>query len=104
MIDSHCHIDGERFAADLPEVLARAREAGVVRMVCVGAGHDLSSARASVALAEREADVYATVGVHPHDVAKMTDGDWDELARLAVHPRVVGVGETGLDFHYNYSP
>jgi TatD DNase family protein len=57
-----------------------------------------------VALAGREADVYATVGVHPHDVARMTEADWLILAELALAPRVVGVGETGLDYHYDHSP
>ncbi|MES1205747.1 MAG: TatD family hydrolase [Pseudomonadota bacterium] len=105
MIDSHCHLDSEDFALDLPAVLARAREAGVTRMICIGSGRDVTSARSSVALAAREADVYATVGVHPHDVARMTEADWAELEALAVSGhRVVGVGETGLDYHYDHSP
>jgi TatD DNase family protein len=73
-------------------------------MVCVGAGHDTSSARGSVALAAEHTDVYATVGVHPHDVARMSDADWGELGRLANGSRVVAVGETGLDYHYDHSP
>ncbi|HEY4186058.1 MAG TPA: TatD family hydrolase [Polyangia bacterium] len=104
MIDSHCHLDGEKFAGDLSEVLARARAAGISRMICVGAGHDLTSARGSLALARRETDVYATVGVHPHDVAAMTEADWAELEVLAAEPRVVGIGETGVDYHYDHSP
>ena len=104
MIDSHCHLDGDRFGADLPAVLERARAAGVTAMICVGSGEDLTSARASVELATHEADVYATVGVHPHDVSGMTESDWSELGTLAVHARVVGIGETGLDYHYDRSP
>jgi len=104
MIDSHCHLDQERFADDLPAVLDRARTAGVTAMICVGSGEDLTSARASVALAAREPDVYATVGVHPHDVRGMTTADWSELQTLAALPRVVGVGETGLDYFYDRSP
>lgn len=104
MIDSHCHIDSLEFEPDLPEVIARARAAGVLRMICVGSGRDLCSARASLALAEREADIYATVGIHPHDVAKMNEGDWAELETLARAPRVIGIGETGLDHHYEHSP
>jgi TatD DNase family protein len=73
-------------------------------MICVGSGEDLTSARASVAIAARESDVYATVGVHPHDVRGMTEADWAELDGLAAHPRVVGVGETGLDYFYDRSP
>lgn len=104
MIDSHCHLDGDAFAADLPAVLDRAREAGVSRMICVGSGRDMASARASVALADRETDVYATVGIHPHDVARMSEEDWVALHDLAGRPRVVGVGETGLDYFYRHSP
>ncbi|HEX2660305.1 MAG TPA: TatD family hydrolase [Polyangia bacterium] len=104
MIDSHCHLDGDRFGADLPDVLARARATGITAMICVGSGEDLTSARASVAIAARESDVYATVGVHPHDVRGMTEADWAELDGLAAHPRVVGVGETGLDYFYDRSP
>jgi TatD DNase family protein len=104
MIDSHCHIDSLEFEPDLPAVITRARAAGVGRMICVGSGRDLCSARASLALAEREADIYATVGIHPHDVAKMNEGDWAELETLARAPRVIGIGETGLDHHYEHSP
>jgi TatD DNase family protein len=104
MIDSHCHIDSSDFEADRAAVIARARAAGVARMICIGAGRDLGAARASLALAGGEADVYATVGIHPHDVAAMTETDWAELGTLARLPRVVGIGETGLDYHYEHSP
>src|SRR5262245_42841927 len=101
MIDSHCHLDFEDFADDRPAALTRARQAGVTAFVCIGSGRDLLSARQAVALAAAEADVFAAVGVHPHDVAGMTDADWSELDGLARGPRVVGVGETGLDYHYD---
>ena len=104
MIDSHCHLDTESFAADLPAVLERARRAGVHRMICIGSGRNLGSARSSAALAAQETDVYATVGIHPHDVAGMTEADWTELGDLVRLPRVVGIGETGLDYHYDHSP
>ena len=104
VIDSHCHLDGDRFGDDLPAVLERARAAGVTSMICVGSGQDLTSARDSVALANRETDVYATVGVHPHDVAGMTEADWTELGALAAEARVVGIGESGLDYYYEHSP
>jgi TatD DNase family protein len=104
VIDSHCHLDTDAFAGDRDEVIERARAAGVTAMVCVGAGQDTSSARGSVALAGRHADVYATVGVHPHDVARMSEADWAELGELAGGSRVVAVGETGLDYHYDHSP
>src|SRR3954451_16635418 len=104
LIDSHCHLDCADFGGDLPAVLARARDAGLVTLVCIGSGRDIASARSAVALAGREADIYATVGIHPHDVARMGEDDWSELGLLATAPRVVGIGETGLDYHYNHSP
>lgn len=104
MIDSHCHLDGEYFPNDRAEVLARARLAGVTAFVSVGVGRGLAAPREAVALAAREPDVFATVGVHPHDVAKMTEDDWRQLEGLAREPRVVGVGESGLDYHYEHSP
>ena len=104
MIDSHCHLDTQYFAADLAEVLARARGAGVEAFVCVGVGRGLEAPRAAVALAAAEPDVFATVGVHPHDVATMEEADWTALEELARRPRVVGIGETGLDYYYDHSP
>jgi TatD DNase family protein len=104
MIDTHCHLDVEDYAADRADVLARARAAGVTTMVCIGSGRDVGSARAAVGLSAVEPDVYAAVGVHPHDVARMVEADWAELAQLARAPRVVGVGETGLDYYYDHSP
>jgi TatD DNase family protein len=104
LIDSHCHLDFDDYGPDLADVLRRAREAGLLAMVCIGSGRDVSSARGAVALAAQEPDIFATVGIHPHDVARMTEGDLAELERLARAPRVVGVGETGLDYHYDHSP
>jgi TatD DNase family protein len=104
MIDSHCHLDFGEYASDRGEVLARARGAGVTAFVCIGSGSDTVSARQAVALAAAESDVWAAVGVHPHDVGRMTEADWTELEGLARAPRVVGVGETGLDYHYDHSP
>lgn len=104
IIDSHCHLDFEDYAADFPAVLTRAREAGIVAMICIGSGRDMSSARGAVALAGREPDLFASVGIHPHDVARMEEASWEELDRLARAPRVVGIGETGLDYHYDHSP
>lgn len=104
MIDSHCHLDSEYYGNERPEVLARARAVGVTAFVSIGVGRGLASPREAVALAGAEADVYATVGVHPHDVAAMTEDDWRQLGELARRPRVVGVGETGLDYHYDHSP
>lgn len=104
IVDSHCHLDFPDYGAELPEVLARARAAGIVRMICIGSGSDIGSAHSAVALAAREPDIYASVGIHPHDVAGMTPATWSELEGLARAPRVVGVGETGLDYYYDRSP
>ena len=104
LVDSHGHVDGEGFDGDRAEVLARARAAGVERFVTVGTGEDLPKIRRAVELAEREPDVFATVGVHPHDAARIEPSWWAELEAMARGPRVVGVGETGLDYHYDHSP
>ena len=104
IIDSHCHLDFEEYGQDRTAVLARAREAGIVRMICIGSGKDIKSARSAVKLAAEESDIFATVGIHPHDVGHMSEEDWTELATLARAPRVVGIGETGLDYYYDHSP
>src|SRR5882672_2618613 len=104
MIDSHCHLDFADYASDRGQVLARARGAGVTAFVCIGSGKDTVSAREAVAIAAAEGDVFASVGVHPHDVAGMSEADWTELDGLARAARVVSIGETGLDYHYDHSP
>jgi len=110
LIDSHCHLEPKDFVApdgadERPAVLARARAAGVEGFVCVGSGSSLDEVRNAVAMAEAHADVWAAVGIHPHDAARIPDGAYDEIERLAAsHPRVVAVGETGLDYHYKHSP
>ncbi|HET9625409.1 MAG TPA: TatD family hydrolase [Kofleriaceae bacterium] len=104
LIDSHAHVDGPEFDADRAEVLARARAAGVARMVVIGAVGTPDSAERAVALAERDPAIWATVATHPHDVAQMTADWWATHERLARHPRVVAIGETGLDYHYDLSP
>ena len=104
LFDSHAHVDGPEFDADRDEVLARARAAGVQRMIVIGAVGDPTSAERAVALAERDPDIWATVATHPHDVENMTPAWWEVHERLARHPRVVAIGETGLDFYYDHSP
>jgi TatD DNase family protein len=104
LFDSHAHVDGPEFDADREAVLARAREAGVRRMVVIGAVGDPSSAERSVALAESDPNIWATIATHPHDVEKMTPDWWATHERLAPHPRVVAIGETGLDYYYDHSP
>ena len=104
LIDSHAHVDGPEFDADRGEVLARARAAGVQRIVVIGAVGEPESAARAVALAERDPEIWATVATHPHDAAKMTPDWWAVHDRLARHPRVVAIGETGLDYYYDHSP
>ena len=102
LIDTHTHLDDPRYDTDREAVMARARDAGVHSFVTIGC--DLATSRAAVALADRYADVFATIGVHPHEVKHMADEWYDELRRLAQHPKVVAYGEIGLDYHYNHSP
>lgn len=102
LIDTHAHLDDERFAADLPDVLRRAAEAGVVRTVTVAT--TAATSRAAVALAARFPSLSATVGVQPNHAAEAAPGDWDEVVRLASAPGVVALGETGLDRYWDYTP
>lgn len=102
LIDSHAHIHFKDFSDDLDGVLSRARDAGVGAIVNVGT--DLASSREVVGLAEKYPQVFAVVGVHPHDVAKMAAGEMESLEKLAKHPKVVAIGEVGLDYYYEHSP
>jgi TatD DNase family protein len=104
IVDSHCHLDFEDFRDDLPAILERARAAGIMAMVCVGSGGDLATAERAVALAAQELDIHAAIGIHPHDAGKVQPEFWPALEELARRPRVVGVGETGLDYFYDHSP
>lgn len=102
IIDSHAHLTMREFDADRPEVIARARDAGVKYVI--NAGFDLASSEAGVALAEQYDCCYATVGIHPHDATDCTDQALARLEELSRNSKVVAVGETGLDFHYDRSP
>ncbi len=102
LVDSHVHLDLPAYDADRAQVLERAAEAGVAWMVDVGA--DLPSSHRAVSLTEREPRIRAAVGVHPHDAATLTAGALAELRVLATHPRVVAIGEIGLDYYRDLSP
>jgi len=102
LIDSHAHLDFSQFDDDREAAIERAREAGLVAILNVGT--DLASSRAAVALAERYDFIYAAVGVHPHDARTVTLAVLDELCALARHPKVVAVGEIGLDYYRDLSP
>lgn len=97
LIDTHCHLDYEPLAAGVEAVLARARDAGVRE--CVSIGTTVDTSRANVALAERYPMIHAAVGVHPNEAETVTDQALAEIDALADHPRVVAIGEVGLD-HY----
>ena len=104
LIDSHCHLDGEQFNADRDAAIQRARDAGVEIMVAIGTGDGPPALKAGIRLADAYPFIYATVGVHPHDASKAADEHYPELIALTAHPKVVAVGEIGLDYHYNFSP
>jgi TatD DNase family protein len=103
LIDTHCHLDADNFPEGADAPLERAREAGVTGFVCIGVG-TLDQTRGVVALAQQHSDVWATVGVHPHEAAHFDDALESELRRQIQQPRVVAIGEVGLDFHYDHSP
>lgn len=102
LIDTHAHLDAEQFAGDLPEVLARARAAGVVQMVAVATA--APSSAACVRMAAEYDGVFATVGVHPNEITEAAPSARDEVLALLGRPGVVGVGETGLDRHWDRTP
>jgi len=101
LVDSHCHLDFPELQRDLDGVLARARGAGVETMLAIGTR--LSKFPGVRAIAEAHANVFCTVGIHPHEAANETAAV-DALLALADHPKVVGLGETGLDYYYDKSP
>ena len=104
LVDSHCHLDDAQFDAARDEAVARARGAGVTTMLALGTGNGPPDLEAAIRLAERYEGFYATAGVHPHDAAKAGDETFARLAELAAHPKVVMIGEIGLDYHYDLSP
>jgi TatD DNase family protein len=103
LIDSHCHLDFPEFAPEIDAVIARAKAAGVAKMVSISTR--LSTFPNVRAIAEAHDDVYCSVGVHPHEAKEEgAEASVEALIGLAAHPKVVGVGETGLDFYYEHSP
>lgn len=104
LIDSHCHLDSSEFDADREDVIARALDSGVDHMVAIGTGNGPPDLEAGIRLADKYAPFFATVGIHPHDAAKAVKPDFSRLAELLSHPKVVALGEIGLDYHYDFSP
>lgn len=105
LIDSHAHLDSDAYGGERDAVVARARAAGLERVVCIGLWRSPGSFGDALELAAADPGFFsATVGVHPHECARVPEEDWRRLEELARDPRVVAVGETGLDFHYDLSP
>jgi TatD DNase family protein len=104
LIDSHCHLDSEQFDGDREAVIERALAAGVKGMLTIGSGDGPPDVEVAIRLADRYPMLYASIGVHPHDAAKATAETYRRFAGLATHPKVVAIGEIGLDYHYDHSP
>lgn len=113
-IDSHCHLEADDFRAtdaataaitdERPAVVARARQAGVDRLIVIGSGRGRTEIDNAIDWARREPDFFAAIGVHPHEASAMTDDLWHHIEVAATDSRVVAIGETGIDYHYNLSP
>jgi TatD DNase family protein len=103
-VDTHCHLDNEQFEPDREAVVERALAAGVERMMAIGTGNGPPDLEVAIRLAEKYPFLYATIGVHPHDASKATDETFARLRELARHPKVLAIGEIGLDYHYDFSP
>lgn len=102
LVDSHCHLDFNDFEEDMDEVIARARNCGVSLML--NAGNNLDELKNQLALSEKYPFVYAAVGVHPHNAQEYPDLKAEQLIAETAHPKVIGIGETGLDYYYDYAP
>jgi TatD DNase family protein len=104
LVDTHCHLADARLRDDVEAILARARDAGIRTVVAVGAIGTIETDRLTVEIAAQHANVYASIGVHPHDAKDCDPPRIAQLRELAQSPKVVAIGESGLDFHYMHSP
>ncbi|MGI8992491.1 MAG: TatD family hydrolase [Bryobacteraceae bacterium] len=104
LVDSHCHLDDQKFQPDLEAVLGRAADIGVERMLAIGTGNGPPDLEAAIRLADRYPQIFATAGIHPHDASKTVEATFDNLRKLLDHPKVLALGEIGLDYHYDFSP
>ncbi|MEW6619259.1 MAG: TatD family hydrolase [bacterium] len=102
LIDTHAHLEDEKFADDRHEVILRAKQEGIQTIINVGS--DLITSRCSIELAQRYDFIYATVGVHPHDAVQFNDNHYSSFLELTKNKKVVGIGEIGLDYYRNLSP
>jgi len=104
LVDSHAHVDVSDFDADRDAMLARAQSTGIGMMLAIGNGPEVEKLGAAVPYAEQHDWIFASAGIHPHEARHATDAHYEELDRLARHPRVIAWGEIGLDYHYDHSP
>jgi TatD DNase family protein len=100
LVDSHCHLDDEQFAADREETIQRAFDSGLTSLLAIGTGEGPPDLEAAIRLADTHPSVYATAGIHPQYALKATGSDYKHLAELIRHPKIVGVGEIGLDYYW----
>lgn len=104
LIDSHAHLDDPRFDEDRDAVLQRAWDAGIWRILTIGNGNGPDQMGCGIPIAEAHDWIYTSVGIHPHDASKVEERHYDLLENLSRHPRVLAIGETGLDYYYDNSP
>ncbi len=102
LTDTHAHIHFSQLLGDVDNVVERAKQAGVTRIVTIGI--DYNDSKKAISVAERFDNVYATVGIHPHDAMNYTSSDYDKFKKLAQHDKVIAIGEVGLDFYKDYAP
>jgi TatD DNase family protein len=103
-VDSHAHLEMEQFDADRVQMIARAHDGGIEKIVAIGSGTGPGSLDCGIQLAEQYEFIYATIGIHPHEAKLATDADFQELEQLAKRPKVIACGEIGLDYFYDHSP
>jgi TatD DNase family protein len=103
-VDSHAHLDGKQFDSDRELVIVRAREAGVETIVAIGNGDGPAQVDCGILLAEKYDFIYATLGIHPHEARLADEAAYQNMERLARHPKIIAWGEIGLDYFYDHSP
>ncbi|HEY7351754.1 MAG TPA: TatD family hydrolase [Terriglobales bacterium] len=103
-VDSHCHLDGERFDSDRDQVVARAKSAGLRNILAIGTGDGPGTLDCAIKIAEQYEMAYATVGIHPHEAKLAKESDFTDLEQLSQHKKVIAWGEIGLDYFYDHSP
>jgi TatD DNase family protein len=103
-IDSHAHLEGHKFDNDRPQMLERARQAGLERILAIGSGTGPGTLDCAIKIAEQHDWIFATMGIHPHEAQLATDTDFAEMEQLAKHEKIMAWGEIGLDYFYDHSP